>query len=185
MGQSKASRPTHRLPRLFATATWLPPGPLADEMDGTTSGRTSSPRPKTAPNLTSTDTRSHLGRVIRGGALSMGGGIIYAVAGFLLVVLITSSYDKATAGVLFSATSLFMVALSLVTLGTDVGLGRFVLLFAAESRNDAIRSCIRTAITVVVALSVVTAAVLLAVSPQLADLMGIGDLQGSTVIKIL
>ena len=115
----------------------------------------------------------------------MGGAIISTVAGFLLVVLITSNYDKATAGVLFSATSLFMVALSLVTLGTDVGLGRFVLRFAAESRNDAIRLCIRTALTVVGVLSVVIAAVLLAASPQLADLMGLGDYQGSTVISIL
>jgi O-antigen/teichoic acid export membrane protein len=133
----------------------------------------------------STDTRSHLGWLIRGGALSMGGAIISTVAGFVLVVLITSNYDKVTAGVLFSATSLFMVALALVTLGTDVGLGRFVLRFAAESRHDAIRLCIRTAITVVGVLSVVTAAVLLAVSPQLADLMGLGDYQGSTVISIL
>jgi len=115
----------------------------------------------------------------------MGGAVISAVAGFLVVVLITSNYDKATAGVLFSATSLFMVALSMVTLGTDVGLGRFVLHFAAESRHDAIRLCIRTATKVVVVLSVVTAAVLVAASPQLADLMGLADYQGSTVIRIL
>jgi O-antigen/teichoic acid export membrane protein len=133
----------------------------------------------------STDTRSHLAWLIRGGALSMGGATISTVAGFLLVILITTNYEKVTAGVLFSAASLFMVALSLVTLGTDVGLGRFVLRFAAESRNDAIRSCIKTAITVVVVLSVATAAVLLVVSPQLADLMGLGDYQGSTVIIIL
>ena len=60
----------------------------------------------------STDTRSHLGRLVRGGALNMAGAAISAVAGFVLVVLITNGYDKTTAGVLFSASSLFLVALS-------------------------------------------------------------------------
>ena len=71
-----------------------------------------------------------------------------------------------------------------MTLGTDVGLGRFVLKFAAESEHDAIRLCVRTAVKVVLAVSVVIAAVLWR-SRRSWPTSWVSATPGSTVIIIL
>ena len=127
----------------------------------------------------------HLGKLARGGTLGLAGAIVSALAGFGLVVLITNGFDTATAGILFSATSVFVIALSLSTLGTDVGLGRFVLRYAAEQRSDAIRVCIRTALRAVVVASLLIGSALAIASPHLSSLLGLDGPEGTLVLIIL
>jgi O-antigen/teichoic acid export membrane protein len=131
------------------------------------------------------DTKHHLDRLARGGALNLAGAIVSAVAGFALVALITNTFDKSTAGVLFSATSLFIVAMTLILLGTDVGLGRYVLKYAEEGNPAAVWVCVRTAFVVVTCVSLVVTIGLVVAAPALAELMGLTGHQGSMVITIL
>jgi len=114
----------------------------------------------------------------------MAGAVVSALAQFLLVILITNTYDNATAGVVFSASSLFIVALSLTTLGADVGLGRFVLRHIAEGRPDAVRVCVRTAFRAVLLVSVVVAVALAVLSPTIAGWMRLHQHDGARVLVI-
>jgi O-antigen/teichoic acid export membrane protein len=114
----------------------------------------------------------------------MAGAVVSALAGFALVILITNSFDSTTAGVVFSASSLFIVALSLTTLGADVGLGRFVLRYAAEGRPDAIRVVVRTAFWIVLTTSVVVAAVLAVLAPTISHWMGLDQHHGTLVLVV-
>lgn len=131
------------------------------------------------------EVHAHLGKLARGGTLGLAGAIVSAAAGFGLVVIITNGFDKATAGVLFSATSVFVIALSLSTLGTDVGLGRFLLRYAAEQRSDAIRLSIRTALRAVVVASLLIAVTLGLAAPGLANILGLDGPGGTLVLIIL
>jgi O-antigen/teichoic acid export membrane protein len=114
----------------------------------------------------------------------MAGAVVSALASFALVILITNSFDSTTAGVVFSASSLFIVALSLTTLGADVGLGRFVLRYVAEGRTDAVRVFIRTAFRAVLLISVVVGAALALLSPQISHWMRLDQHQGALVVVI-
>jgi O-antigen/teichoic acid export membrane protein len=114
----------------------------------------------------------------------MAGAVVSALASFALVILITNSFDSTTAGVVFSASSLFIVALSLTTLGADVGLGRFVLRYVAEGRTDAVRVFIRTAFRAVLVISVVVGAALALLSPQISRWMRLDQHQGALVVLI-
>jgi O-antigen/teichoic acid export membrane protein len=114
----------------------------------------------------------------------MAGAVVSALAGFALVILITNSFDSTTAGVVFSASSLFIVALSLTTLGADVGLGRFVLRYVAEGRPDAVRVVIRTAFWAVLTTSVAVAVTLAVLSPAISRWMGLDQHQGRLVVVV-
>jgi O-antigen/teichoic acid export membrane protein len=114
----------------------------------------------------------------------MAGAVVSALASFALVILITNSFDSTTAGVVFSASSLFIVALSLTTLGADVGLGRFVLRYVAEGRTDAVRVFIRTAFRAVLVISVVVGTALALLSPQISRWMKLDQHQGALVVVI-
>jgi O-antigen/teichoic acid export membrane protein len=114
----------------------------------------------------------------------MAGAVVSALASFALVILITNSFDSTTAGVVFSASSLFIVTLSLTTLGADVGLGRFVLRYAAEGRPDAIRVVIRTAFWAVLTTSLLVAAVLALLSPEISRWMGLDQHRGTLVLVV-
>ena len=114
----------------------------------------------------------------------MAGAVVSALAGFALVILITNSFDSTTAGVVFSASSLFIVALSLTTLGADVGLGRFVLRYVAEGRPDAVRVVIRTAFSAVLITSVAVAVTLAVLSPEISRWMGLDQHRGTLVVVV-
>ena len=85
----------------------------------------------------------HLEKIARGGTASLAGAGVSAVANFAVVVVITQSYSKADAGVLFSVSSLFLIVLAVVGLGMDTGLGRFLLRHVVDERWDWARSCLR------------------------------------------
>jgi O-antigen/teichoic acid export membrane protein len=114
----------------------------------------------------------------------MAGAIVSALASFALVILITNSFDSTTAGVVFSASSLFIVTLSLTTLGADVGLGRFVLRYAAEGRTDAIRVVVRAAFWAVLTASVVVAAALVVLAPTVSRWMSLDQHHGALVVTV-
>ncbi len=91
------------------------------------------------------DTHRHLTHIARGGALGLFGAGISAAAGFVLVLFVTNLYSAHTAGLFFTATSLFLLLLAVATLGTETGLVRFLLRYEAQGRHGDIPPTLYTA----------------------------------------
>src|SRR5215207_10339168 len=110
--------------------------------------------------------------IARGGALNLLGAGITAVAGVLLVVVVTRSLAQAEAGVFFALTSLFLLAEMVARLGTGTGLVYFVARLRRLGRGAEIRAVQHAALTPVVVLSLLISAVLLLWTPAFAGLVG-------------
>lgn len=117
----------------------------------------------------------------RGGAVNLVGAGISAVANLVLVVLVSRGLDKNAAGVVFIATSVFVLAETAVRLGTDVGVVHFISFARGRERGpsalvDAIWACaIPVGIGAVLGAGVVAAlmpAVVHSVDPHTADAHG-------------
>ncbi len=91
------------------------------------------------------DTRRHLTHVARGGALGLFGAGISAIAGFVLVLIVTNIYPAHAAGLFFTVTSAFLLMSAFTTLGVETGLGRFLLRYEAQGRHGDIPLTIRAA----------------------------------------
>ena len=128
-------------------------------------------------------TDKHLTRVARGGAIGLMGAVVSAVAGFLLVLVVARLYPPESAGIFFSATSAFLILLAATTLGTDAGLGRFVLRHEKEGNGANVPLVIRVALRPVMGASVLTAVALLVWADPLAQALGLDD--GGTVLRAL
>jgi O-antigen/teichoic acid export membrane protein len=100
----------------------------------------------------SSDTQ--LAKIARGGALNLVGGVTAGISGFVLTVVVTHGWDPATAGLLFSATSLFLILSATGLLGTDTGLARHVLRYEAQGRGNDVSTVLKTALTPVVVVGV-------------------------------
>lgn len=134
------------------------------------------------PSAATTD--RHLTRVARGGAIGLLGAVVSAAAGFVLVLVVTRLFPPQIAGVFFSATSVFLILLALATLGTDAGLGRFMLRYEKQGQREDVPLVIRAALRPVVAASVLIAVVLLIWAEPVARLLGLtGD--GTAVLRAL
>ncbi|MCZ2402945.1 polysaccharide biosynthesis C-terminal domain-containing protein [Paenarthrobacter sp. Z7-10] len=97
---------------------------------------------------------SQLSRIARSGSLNLLGAVIAAICNFGLIVVITKNFDQGTAGMLFSATSAFLILLGAATLGTEGGLARFMLRFEATGRAADIPLCVSVALRPVLLTSV-------------------------------
>ncbi|WP_370618057.1 polysaccharide biosynthesis C-terminal domain-containing protein [Mumia qirimensis] len=120
---------------------------------------------------------SDISGLARRGLLSLGGAGVSAVASFVLIVVVTRSFGKETAGYLFSATSLFVIAESLCALGTATGMVYFIARLRALGRGDAVRALIGVAVRPVAIASVLAGTGLFLAAPALAEQLGSG---GST-----
>jgi O-antigen/teichoic acid export membrane protein len=121
-----------------------------------------------------TSTQHHMSRIAREGAIGLIGAAVAAVAAFLLVVIVTNLFTPHVAGRFFTVTSAFLILLPVATLGTDVGLGRFLLRFVARGRTGDIPAVVRAAFyPVLVSTVAVSVAVFLLAAP-LAGLLGLG-----------
>lgn len=127
---------------------------------------------------------SQLGRIARGGALNLVGSVVSAVSSFLLVVAVANYFDENTAGMLFAATSLFVILEALTGLGTDTGLARFLLRYEAQERYGDVATVIRAALTPVAVISIVCAVVLFVAAGAIAPLVGLGDPGGDQMLRI-
>jgi O-antigen/teichoic acid export membrane protein len=127
-----------------------------------------------------------LGRLARGGALNLMAAGGSAVANVGLVLLVTRSFPAAEAGVFFAATTVFLLGARIAELGTTTGLVFFVSRFRALGQEHRVRECLRTAITPVVAASVVAGAVLFAFADRWAAVAVRGEPGGfATYLRVL
>ncbi|MGL5827248.1 MAG: lipopolysaccharide biosynthesis protein [Nocardioides sp.] len=94
-----------------------------------------------------------LRRLARGGLGGLLAAAVSATGGLAFIVIITHNYDQATAGGIFTLTSLFLILLAVATLGSDTGVVRFVALKKAQ-RPDQIGAVMSNILLPVVLLSV-------------------------------
>jgi O-antigen/teichoic acid export membrane protein len=111
-------------------------------------------------------------RIARGGVLNLLGAGVSAITGVALVVVVTRALPKDTAGTFFALTSLFLLAEVIARLGTGTGLVYFIARLRSLGQRDRIRAFQRVALTPVVVLSLVIAAVLVLGAPRFASLVG-------------
>ena len=133
----------------------------------------------------SADTRRHLTHVARGGALGLFGAGISAVAGFVLVLIVTNLYPTDVAGQFFTVTSAFLLMAAIATLGTETGLGRFLLRYEAQGRRGDIPPTLRTAFRPTIICSIVIAVAVVACAEPLSDLIGLGTEEGPASLRAL
>jgi O-antigen/teichoic acid export membrane protein len=97
------------------------------------------------------------------------------VFGFALGVVITRGLGSAGAGVFFEAIALFTILTTVGQLGADVGVVRWIPRYLADGRRQAVRSCLRAAISPVVLASGVLGALLFVFAPDISDLIMRGE----------
>ncbi|WP_051275917.1 lipopolysaccharide biosynthesis protein [Marmoricola sp. URHB0036] len=131
------------------------------------------------------DTRRHLTHIARGGALGLVGAAVTGITGFLLVLIVTNLYDTQTAGRFFTVTSAFLLLASITSLGTETGLGRFMLRYEAQDRRGDIPPTIRAAFRPTLISSLVIAVVVIAFAGPFADLIGVGGDGGAESMIVL
>lgn len=111
----------------------------------------------------------------RGSVLNLVGAACTALANFGLMVLVAHGVSRAEAGIFFSGSSLFLLLVALGQLGTGTGLVYFLSRAHALGNVRMLTIYVRTAVSPVLVVSSVIAAVLLAFAPQVADLTTDGD----------
>ena len=105
--------------------------------------------------------------VARGSAANLVGALVLAANTFLLTVLVTHGLDQSSAGILFAAVSIFVIATSLGQLGTVAALVYFIARARTLGTPWQIRVYYRVARTPVLVTTVGLAAVLLVTAPEI------------------
>lgn len=132
------------------------------------------------------DTSPALRRIARGGTANLVGAAVTGVAQFALTVVVTRLLSQAEAGVFFSTTSLFLLAVVVGNLGSNVGLVYFLSRCRALGRTDLIGAYLSAALRPVVVVSVLLAVGLFVAAPELARLTVPDQAElGSTVLRVL
>jgi O-antigen/teichoic acid export membrane protein len=131
------------------------------------------------------ETRRHLTHIARGGALGLVGAAVSAVAAFGLVLVVTNSYPTDIAGRFFTVISAFMLLAAIAALGTDTGLGRFLLRYEAQDRRGDIPPTLRAAFRPTIVCSAVLALAVIAFAEPLSDLIGLDGPMGPASLRVL
>lgn len=107
----------------------------------------------------------------RGGTAGVAGALVSALGGFAVVLLVSRGYPKEVAGSLFATTSLFLIVVTLVQLGADAGLPRWIPLHLVDARPDRAAMALVVALTPTVLVSVAVAIVGFVSAPRLGPLL--------------
>ncbi|WP_040687933.1 lipopolysaccharide biosynthesis protein [Nocardiopsis lucentensis] len=98
-------------------------------------------------HVTATEDRAGAGlsRVLRGGVLNMAGAAVGAGLNLAVIVTITRAFSPETAGLLFSATSVFLIAATVAGAGAPDGLVYFITRLRVLGRAESVRRLLRVA----------------------------------------
>ncbi|HYA51968.1 MAG TPA: lipopolysaccharide biosynthesis protein [Streptosporangiaceae bacterium] len=110
----------------------------------------------------------------RGGSANLAGAFVNGVVGFLLVLVVTRTLDKAAAGTFFALTSVFLIVLAAVELGATTGVARWIPHYLALGRARDVRAVLRAALGPVLVVSTVTALLAWPLAPAVLSLLGGG-----------
>ena len=118
-------------------------------------------------------TPEHIQRIARSGGLSVVGAGVSAVVGVLLVMVITrSDLGQSAAGSVFTTTALFLIAVTVVQLGADVGIVRWLPLHIAVGDEHNVSTTMRAAFAPVLILSLLVGTAAFLFASPIAALFG-------------
>ncbi len=116
-----------------------------------------------------------LRRVLRGGAVNMAGAVVGAGLNLALIVAITRAFSQEAAGLLFSATSVFLIAAAVANVGAPDGLVYFIARLRVLGRAGAVPRLVRLATVPAVLVSCGAAVLMAAFAGPMADALGTDD----------
>ena len=114
---------------------------------------------------------AHVQRIARSGGLNVVGAALSAVVGFGLTLVLTNGLSQAAAGTVFATTSVFLIMTAVVQLGTESGMARWLPVKLATGRADQLGAVLRAGLVPTVLVSLVVAAVVVVLAPQVAGLL--------------
>lgn len=122
------------------------------------------------------DTRpADLRRLARGSSWNLAGSVVSAVVHLMLPIIITHRLSSDGAGAFFSVTALFAILMSVGTIGADTGVLWALPRAKALERRREIPTLLRIAAVPVTVVSVVAAAAVVMVAPNIADIVAGGS----------
>jgi CDP-glycerol glycerophosphotransferase (TagB/SpsB family)/O-antigen/teichoic acid export membrane protein len=133
----------------------------------------------------STGSTEHLKVVARGGVTNLMGAIIGAVGQVGLVLIIARQLDASNAGEFFALNSAFLVITALSSLGTESGLGRFLLRYEVLGRREDIGEALRVTYLPVLTTATFFGAVMFVLADPIVQMMGVVDPTGATALRVL
>jgi O-antigen/teichoic acid export membrane protein len=139
----------------------------------------------TARTTPVTGSPASLGAIARGGTANLIGAGISAVATFAVVAIVTNRVPAEVAGSFFASTSVFLVAIAIAELGSDVSLARWLPHYLVERRTSAARICLRVCLRSVLIAGLICGAAMLVAGPPLAPLVGGATDQREVVVGLL
>lgn len=146
----------------------------------------SSPGSEVAPDGPVGPARPNMTGVARGGSANLLGAVVMAFSTFALTLTVTRGLSVETAGVLFAATSAFLLATALGQLGTNTGLVFFLSSLRPLGRSREIPAFYRTAIRPVAVVALLMAVVMYVAAEPLATLIVPGREEEATAyIRVL
>ena len=101
--------------------------------------------------------RSEVRQLARGGVGGLLAAFVSGVGGLIFITVAARGFTKAEVGATFTLTSLFLIAVAFVTLGTDVGIVRFMAVKLAQRRDEQLSAVMAVTIVPVIVLSIGTA----------------------------
>ncbi|MBR8741259.1 lipopolysaccharide biosynthesis protein [Nocardiopsis sp. MG754419] len=122
-------------------------------------------------------------RVLRGGVVNMAGAVVGAALNLALIIAITRAFSQETAGLLFFATSVFLILAAMANLGAPDGLVYFIARMRVFGRPGGVPALLRLAMGPAVATSLVSAALLLVFARPLAE--ALGPEEAATYLRLL
>ena len=127
-----------------------------------------------------------IARLARDGMLAIVGAAVSAVLNLVLVLVVIHAAGRTNAGVVFAATSLFLIAETAARLGCPTGLMYFLVKARTLGNVGSLRAILRAGLAPVVVVSVLLSAGLLTVASPLAGWMVHGHAQAGVVsIRLL
>ena len=122
-------------------------------------------------------------RLARDGLLALVGAGVSAVLNLVLVLVVIHAAGRVTAGVVFAATSLFLIAETAARLGCPTGLMYFLVRARTLDKVGTLRAILRAGLVPVVIGSILLSALLLAFGSPLAHWMA-GSHQDAALVSI-
>jgi O-antigen/teichoic acid export membrane protein len=114
---------------------------------------------------------ARIDRLARDGLLALVGAGVSAVVNFALVFMVIHAAGKVTAGVVFAATSLFLIAETAARLGAPTGLMYFLVRARTQGRVSRLRGVFRAGLVPVAVASVLLGTALFVFAPQISHRM--------------
>ncbi len=125
-------------------------------------------------------------RVARGGVANLGGAAASSILNLVLVIVIARALPESQAGIVFTTTTLFLVATTLARLGTDVSIVHFLAGATALNRGQDVRAYLRVAVVPVLVAAALSGVVIAVAAPRIFDeVLGAPGLHGQALLIVL